>query len=32
MDTSQRDVMQRALERINKQMTDSPAKLRVAAE
>jgi poly-gamma-glutamate synthesis protein (capsule biosynthesis protein) len=32
MDTNQRDVMQRALDRINKQMTDSPAKLRVAAE
>lgn len=32
MDTSQRDVMQRALDRINKQMMDSPAKLRVAAE
>jgi poly-gamma-glutamate synthesis protein (capsule biosynthesis protein) len=30
MDTSQRDVMQRALDRINKQMMDSPAKLRVA--
>jgi poly-gamma-glutamate synthesis protein (capsule biosynthesis protein) len=32
MDTNQRDVMQRALERINKQMTESPAKLRAAAE
>lgn len=32
MDTSQRDVMQRALDRINKQMADSPAKLRAAEE
>ncbi len=32
MDTKQRDVMQRALERINKQLADSPAKLRVAGE
>ncbi len=30
MDTKQRDVMERALERVNKQMADSPAKLRVA--
>ncbi len=32
MDTSQRDVMQRALDRINKLLADSPAKLRPAGK
>lgn len=32
MDTKQRDVMQRSLERINKLLTDSPAKLRTSGQ